>query len=454
MRHLFIALLLLPVLTCQVQHADNIPDQYSLGPIGGRCDATKTRVVIRELEDKAPGKAAGLKVGDSITGAPEKFKSKAWRELGEAILAAEATEDPSLKLKVLRGTEALEVTVQLKSKTVEQTRDDALEWLADQQESDGGFKSTQSPEVSQVVLTSMAGLAWLSAGHVPGTNGKYARNTLKAVDFVEDTVGVQKKYKKLSGKNNNQTNWGLGYGGIFLAEAWHRCDEKARKKGAMKKVKKKLGWIRDRIFKQSQDDGGYGAGPGGANILDYIHVEAVSNFCVAALGCIKTTGIDVDAEKLEKHIKYMETCQMPDGGMGYAHDKKWFSEVGRTAGAMNALSACRESERDSYSKMSEYLKPRFKNAWHGHSTPTMHVLSVALTCQREGWFEDYWKLFRGDGTMCRQHDSSFYSRPTPDTLRMKINLDRNLTPAWTTASWAIIYSIQCGGGLELWPGKE
>ncbi|MCF6227779.1 MAG: DUF6288 domain-containing protein, partial [Planctomycetes bacterium] len=294
---------------------------------------------------------------------------------------------------------------------------------------------------------------WLSAGHVPGTKTKYAKKVLKAVDFVEDKVGVQKKYRKLAKRNNDQTNWGLGYGGIFLAEAYYRCDKKARKKGAMKKVKKKLGWIRDKIFKNAQDDGGYGAGPGGANILNYIHVEVVSNFCVAALGCIKAAGIEVDDEKLASHLTYIESCQMADGGIGYAHDKKWFSEVGRTAGAMNALNACAESERESFKKMAEYLKPRIKDAWHGHSTPTMHVLSVALTCQQQGWFEDYWKLFAGDGTMCRQGDGSFYSRPTPDTLRMKINLDRNLTPAWTTANWAIIYSIKCNNGLKLWAGE-
>ncbi len=61
--------------------------------------------------------------------------------------------------------------------------------------------------------------------------------------------------------------------------------------------------------------------------------------------------------------------------------------------------------------------------------PHLTAEELALACQQQGWFEDYWKLFAGDGTMCRQADGSFYSRPTPDTQRMKINLDRNLTPA-------------------------
>jgi hypothetical protein len=214
-----------------IHAGDGIPDLFNLGPIGGKAevvrsglpDGARSGLKVAEVYKVGPAQVAGLKVGDVIVGVGDKlFGEDAYLELADGILAAEAAAEPVCTLKVMRSAETITISVRLTHFADEAARrkaihEAALKWLSKQQDSKtGGFYSTMSPEVSQVVLTSLAGLCWLSAGDF-GNGGAYDAEILKAADFVSDTVGEQKQYKKLAGKNNNQTNWGLGYGGIFLA---------------------------------------------------------------------------------------------------------------------------------------------------------------------------------------------------------------------------------------------
>ncbi|MCB9932373.1 MAG: PDZ domain-containing protein [Planctomycetes bacterium] len=460
-----LALLLLAVPVPRAAAQEKFPDLHNLGPLGGKASPVtaglpaeaKSGLQVQQVYKQGPAQDAGLKVGDVIYGAGDKlFGADTYLELADAILAAEAEAAHTCKLKVKRAGETLELPVSLVHYADETARrkairDGALAWLAKQQDGkEGGFYSTMSPEVSQVVLTSLAGLCWLASGEKFG-EGKYDDEILLAAAFVEDKVGEQKQYKKLNGKNNNQTNWSLGYGGIFLAHVVKLGEEGGVAKSKLSKFKKKLGWIRDRIFKQAEPDGGFAHGPGGENILGYVHLEILSNFCLAALGCIQAAGVEVDAGKLAPLLKYVESCQMPDGGIGYAHDKLWFSEQGRTAGAMNAFASLGQAGRECYPKMKGYFEKHLANAFDGHSTPTMHQLATAIACKRHGMMEQYWQAQRREYTMVRNPDFSFAYRPTADTARLGMNIDRDIGLVWTTCQWLLIQELE-NGAAPLWVG--
>ena len=66
---------------------------------------------------------------------------------------------------------------------VETSVDKALEWLASQQAEDGRFPSM---EAAQPAVTSMAIMAFLSRGHIPG-QGPYGKQLTHAIDFVLST---------------------------------------------------------------------------------------------------------------------------------------------------------------------------------------------------------------------------------------------------------------------------
>lgn len=444
-----------------------VADLFNLGPLGGKAvvvraglpEGAKSGLQVAEVYKVGPAQAAGLKVGDVVIGAGDKlFGDDAYLELADAILAAEAdARFPTCTLKVKRGVETMDIKATLTHYADEQARrkairEGALKWLSKQQDGKaGGFYSTMSPEVSQVVLTSLAGLCWLADGKF-GDSGPWDKEVLLAADFVEEMVGEQKQYRKLNNKNNNQTNWSLGYGGIFLAHVVKLGGDHGMSASKLSKYKRKLGWIRDRIFKQAEPDGGFAAGPGGANVLDYVHLEIVSNFCVAALGCIKQAGVEVEAAELEPLLAYIESCQMDDGGIGYAHDKKWFSELGRTAGAMNALASAGATARDSYPKMLKYFEANMAKAFDGHSTPTMHPFAAALAARRHGSMDKYWGHFAREYTMLRNPDFTFAYRPTADTMRMGMNIDRDIGLVWTTCQWLLVSELE-NGALPLWVGK-
>lgn len=63
---------------------------------------------------------------------------------------------------------------------VEASVDKGLEWLAGQQAEDGRFPSA---EAAQPAVTSMAIMAFLSRGHIPG-QGRYGKQLTHAIDFV------------------------------------------------------------------------------------------------------------------------------------------------------------------------------------------------------------------------------------------------------------------------------
>lgn len=63
---------------------------------------------------------------------------------------------------------------------IERSVNEGLGWLASQQEADGQFRSNP---VGQPAVTSLAVMAFLSRGHVPG-HGKYGRQLERAIDFV------------------------------------------------------------------------------------------------------------------------------------------------------------------------------------------------------------------------------------------------------------------------------
>jgi len=66
---------------------------------------------------------------------------------------------------------------------VEASVDKGLEWLASQQAEDGRFPSM---EAAQPAVTSMAIMAFLSRGHIPG-QGPYGKQLTHAIDFVLST---------------------------------------------------------------------------------------------------------------------------------------------------------------------------------------------------------------------------------------------------------------------------
>ncbi|MCC6466013.1 MAG: PDZ domain-containing protein [Planctomycetes bacterium] len=441
-------------------------DWFNLGPMGGKATMEsaggKTGLTVRKVFEGGPAAAAGLKEGDFILGAPKDFVKDAYHELGAAIEAAECAKkdkEAIVELTLGRGGQTRTLKVQVRAFGPEAKKfpggkmrdtivDESLKWLASQQQGDGGWECHLSGENGRTVMTSLCGLAFLAAGHTAGS-GEYKTNVKKAADFVVANVGQEGAFGNMGGGANwNQTNWGLGYGGIFLAEV--------QSASAVPGVKEKLEWICDRIQANMEATGGFAHGPGGPNALNYLELEIVSNYCVAALGGIQANGIKVDKSRIERALAYIQACGGGKGGVGYStrEGQIGWGDPGRTGGAIMAFGAVGRDNHEYYKSMVAFLGGNLHDIIDGHVSPTMHHLSAAAACRREGGklWDSYWEAQRHECTMLRNPDSTFTGRPTKESQTMGRNNDMDLGPVWNTAHWTIILCLE-KDNLPVWMGK-
>lgn len=437
------------------------PDLYNLGPIGGKAALNGNKLEVRSVVKDTPGEKGGLRPGDVITGAGGKPFADAYVDLAKAISAAEAqAKNAKLKLTIERAGKSSELELTLTAwgkdattfpagKMRDKIVEDALAWLAKQQQGDGSFDCHLSAENGKVCMTSLCGLAFIACGST-AEKGAYSANVKKAAQFVMANIGVEREFPGMpkGGANWNQTNWGLGYGGIFLAQV--------QLLSPMNGVKEKLVWVRDTILKNMEESGGWAHGPGGPNALNYLELEIVSNYCLSALGGIAACGIDVDKAKVEKALTYVQKCGGGGPGVGYStrQGQVGFGDVGRTSGAIAAFAALGRTDHAYYKPMVGFMQGNLRKIKDGHVSPMMHWLAAAIACRREGsksW-EAFWETQREECTMLRMPDNTFTARPTDESATLGKNNDRDMGAVWCTAHWVIILGLD-KDNLTLWLGK-
>lgn len=444
-------------------------DLYNLGPIGGKASLKRTPIkgvrvglVVKELVDNSPGKTAGLEIKDIIIGSPKNFKSDAYLELAVAIELAESQRKEKsavVKLRIIRKGKEQYLKVNVKpygkeSKTTptEKMRNEivknGIEYIAKQQREDGGWRCGISQTNGRIVMTSLCGMAFLAAGNTPDS-GEYKQNITKAIEFVLANIDTQPDNRgNRNGPNHSQANWGLGYSGMFLAEAENASHVEG--------VKEKLQEIADALCRCMEGSGGFAHGPGGPNPLDYTELEIVSNYCVSALGGAVALGCKVPKGKIGAAISYIEKCGGGSSGVGYSTRKGQigFGEVGRTSGAIMAFGASGREKHKYYKKMCSWIKGNLEKVIDSHVSPSMHQLATAAACHKLGtkMWDAYWKAQRQEFTMLRNPDSTFTGRPTEETKERGLNEDIFLGPVWNTAHWTIILCLE-NDNLPVWYGK-
>ena len=121
-----------------------------------------------------------------------------------------------------------------KWKRIDNGIDRGLAWLALQQRADGSFPTMES---GQPAVTSLAVMAFLSRGHVPGV-GPYGKQLDRAIDFV---VAQQQREGLLYGASTDMpmNNWNQGphvanynhaIAGLMLGEVFGMTDEQRMRK--------------------------------------------------------------------------------------------------------------------------------------------------------------------------------------------------------------------------------
>jgi hypothetical protein len=439
-------------------------DLVNLGALGLGVNVSGTRLDVRELLEGSPAGRVGVQVGDAIVGVSGRpLQEAAPGPVLQVIAAVEKAEAARKKrvvvLTVSRGGQERQVTVPVgklgkhsrscptKCKKCDKVVRQGLEFLVRTQSSDGSFPTSLGGKTGTVVVTSLSGLALLSAGLKPQPGSPLG----KAIDYVLDHVG-QADTGPLAGMgggrgNWNQINWELGYGLMFLTEV----ARKTRRADVLEKCRELV-----RIIEVNQEaSGGWAHGPGGPNALGYVELEIVGNYLLTGLGAARRLELELNEDKLSKALTWIEGTSPGDGGVGYSQrDGQRFGDAGRTAGALVAYNALGQSRAPFFEKMANYYVGHIEKLPEGHVSPAMHLLAGAMASRVLGKAatREYYERFRLHIMQHRRPNGSFASTPTEESQSMRNNTDLSVGPRWTTATYVLILTLH-EGNLPLLLGE-
>jgi len=186
--------------------------------------------------------------------------------------------------------------------------DRALAWLASRQNANGswtnrvGYKLYEDyfgEEHDSIDVTAIAGMAFVSAGHVPG-RGKYGKNVALGVQWLLSKVRDEDGYVTHAGSRM----YSHAFATLFLAEIYGMTRQAD--------IKPKLKRAVDLIVNSQNREGGWRYQP--------IPVDAdlsVTVSTVQALRAARNVGIAVPLETIQRAMRYVMRCAVPRRGFSY-----------------------------------------------------------------------------------------------------------------------------------------
>jgi hypothetical protein len=181
--------------------------------------------------------------------------------------------------------------------------DKGLDWLAKHQSADGSFSEAGGDNTA---IASLAGLAFLADGNMPGAGGaagegRYGANVDKVLDF---TLKNCQESGLVSANGYGSPMYGHGFATLFLAESYgmsQRPDVKEKLQNAI------------RLLVQTQNrEGGWRYQPAP------VDADLSVTICeIMALRAARNAGIKIPKITIDRAIDYVKKSQEPDGGFCY-----------------------------------------------------------------------------------------------------------------------------------------
>ena len=263
--------------------------------------------------------------------------------------------------------------------------DAALAYLARNQNPDGSFGTNQ--HVGNVAITSLAGLAFMSAGHQPG-RGRYGDNVTKAVRNI-----LTLESKTHPGYLHNPRNafhgpmYGHGFAALFLAEAHGMVNDR--------NLRDQLRGTLDRsiklIINTQNAQGGWRYQPQKSD------ADISVTICqIMALRAARNAGLTVPKKTADDCTAYVKSCQdRATGGFRY---QPFGGPPGfaRTAAGLCAFYSAGTYEGPEVEKGLNYLmrfKPAGRGGFFGNPEVQIHYYYGHYYAAQAMWIAggDYWK---------------------------------------------------------------
>ncbi|HEY4233958.1 MAG TPA: prenyltransferase/squalene oxidase repeat-containing protein [Lacipirellulaceae bacterium] len=220
---------------------------------------------------------------------------------------------------------------------------EGLDWLAYQQHKLGHWTAQGRYPTA---MTALSGLALLSEGSTT-TQGKYAENLRRAVDYLVR----QSRPNGLIGDpvRDDRYTYGHGFSMLFLSEVLGEEEDDDRRAELVDVLTRAVrftgeaqtpagGWG----YVSSKDGNGFDEGS-----TTITQVQGLR-------GC-RNAGIPVPKEIIDKAVKYIKDCTLPEGGVQYS-SKGGGGRPAITAAAIACLFSAGEYDSDYVPRMMKYCK--------------------------------------------------------------------------------------------------
>jgi hypothetical protein len=311
-----------------------------------------------------------------------------------------------------------------KDKVLEATVDKALEFLKNQQRTDGGWSAGQAGGAN-AAITGLCVMAFLSAGHVPG-EGPYAATVEKGIRFV---LRAQQANGLIASEGGHEM-YHHGICTLMLAEV-AGMTEGPLADDVRKKLEKAVAVI---LKGQRKDTSGVHRGGWRYNVNGYDSDISVTGWQVMALRAAKNLGCDVPPEAIDRAIEYVKRCQDSySGGFRYMPGNR--ITVACTGTSILALEICGKDQHRSPEvlKAAGYLL-RHPPQWGGEQfSYSMYYCSQA-TFQLGG---QYWNSYRE-----QMHKVLFGNRSDNGGWFGADSVSRIYGPKYTTAMAVLALTVE------------
>lgn len=183
---------------------------------------------------------------------------------------------------------------------VQRAIDRGLAFLAAQQRDDGSFGSGGYSR--NVAVCALAGMAFMSAGSLPG-RGPYGAQVDKCIDFILANT-EDGGFINVAGASSHGPMYGHGFATLFLAEAYGMSPRP--------ELRDKLSKAVNLIVNTQNNEGGWRYQPQRRD------ADISVTICqVMALRAARNAGLFVPSETIDRCIDYVKRCQNDDGGFMY-----------------------------------------------------------------------------------------------------------------------------------------
>jgi hypothetical protein len=277
--------------------------------------------------------------------------------------------------------------------------DRGIAYLAHRQLSDGSF-GAEGNYKRHVAITSLSGMAFLSAGHIPG-RGVYGKQVDKAVDCILDCVKSD-GYIRRDVSDENTTMYGHGFATLFLAEVYGMTPKKD--------VHDKLKMATQLIINSQSKEGGWRYKPDGRD------ADVSVTVCqMMALRAARNCGIAVPKSTVDQCVEYVRKCQNGDGGFRYQLGGQNISHFPRSAAGIVVLYNAGVTDGRDLERGLKYLKRWSPRADFFNPDPHFfygHYYAVqAMWHAGDNYFRDWYPTIR-DELVNRQFPDGSWADPT------------------------------------------